>query len=165
MSEKMSENLSERTASRSNNGNYSKILIAVDFHEDNAVVVQRAQNLADLHGSALHIVHVQESLGMAYAADSVAWGDQVYSLEASIRRENLQAMRELAEELGILEDACHAAEGRPATEIHRVAEDEDIDLIVMGTHGQSGLQLLLGSTASAVLHGANCDVLAVRIKG
>jgi universal stress protein A len=36
-------------------------------------------------------------------------------------------------------------------------------LIVIGTHGQKGLQLLLGSTANAVLHGAGCDVLAVRI--
>lgn len=96
VSDYVSDNISVRTAGRSNSGKYSKILIAVDFYEDNAVVVQRAQNLADLHGSALHIVHVQEPLGMAYAADSVAWGEQVYSLEASIRRENLQAMRELA---------------------------------------------------------------------
>jgi universal stress protein A len=38
-----------------------------------------------------------------------------------------------------------------------------IDLIVMGTHGQSGLKLLLGSTANSVLHGAGCDILAVRV--
>ncbi|MEM7366668.1 MAG: universal stress protein, partial [Pseudomonadota bacterium] len=55
--------------------------------------------------------------------------------------------------------------GRPAAEIHRIVEAEKIDLIVMGTHGQSGLQLLLGSTANSVLHGVTCDVLAVRVKG
>jgi len=38
-----------------------------------------------------------------------------------------------------------------------------MDLIVLGTHGQKGVQLLLGTTANSVLHGSNCDVLAVRI--
>jgi universal stress protein A len=41
----------------------------------------------------------------------------------------------------------------------------DVDLIVIGSHGREGIQRLLGSTANAVLHGAPCDVLAVRIKG
>ncbi len=39
----------------------------------------------------------------------------------------------------------------------------DADLIVLGTHGRHGLGLILGSTANGVLHGASCDVLAVRI--
>jgi universal stress protein A len=35
--------------------------------------------------------------------------------------------------------------------------------VVLGTHGQKGVQILLGSTANSVLHGANCDVLVVRV--
>ncbi len=42
--------------------------------------------------------------------------------------------------------------------------DIDFDLIIIGTHGQHGIALLLGSTANAVLHGVSCDVLAVRVK-
>jgi universal stress protein A len=38
-----------------------------------------------------------------------------------------------------------------------------MELIVLGTHGQKGVQLLLGATANSVLHGADCDVLAVRV--
>ena len=53
--------------------------------------------------------------------------------------------------------------GRPESEIHRLAKELDIDLIVVGSHGRKGFQLLLGSTANGVLHGAICDVLAVRI--
>ncbi|MFW5825636.1 MAG: universal stress protein, partial [Marinobacter sp.] len=47
--------------------------------------------------------------------------------------------------------------------IHQLSEDKDVDLVVVGSHGRKGFQLLLGSTANGVLHGARCDVLAVRI--
>lgn len=53
--------------------------------------------------------------------------------------------------------------GRPESEIHRMAETEAMDLVVIGSHGRHGLGLLLGSTANGALHGANCDVLAVRV--
>lgn len=48
--------------------------------------------------------------------------------------------------------------------ILRVAEEIEADLIILGTHGRHGVDLLLGSTANSVLHGTPCDVLAVRIK-
>jgi universal stress protein A len=44
-----------------------------------------------------------------------------------------------------------------------MAKDQDIDLIVVGSHGRHGLALIFGSTSNSVLHGATCDVLAVRI--
>jgi universal stress protein A len=59
---------------------------------------------------------------------------------------------------------CHILQGAAAGEIHDFAGRESVDLIVVGSHGRSGLALLMGSTANAVLHGANCDVLAVRVK-
>jgi len=53
--------------------------------------------------------------------------------------------------------------GHAATQILQLAEDKQVDLIVIGSHGRHGWKLLLGSTANAVLHEAKCDVLAVRI--
>ena len=53
--------------------------------------------------------------------------------------------------------------GNAANEIVQYAKDNNIDLIVLGSHGRHGVKLLLGSTANAVLHHATCDVLAVRI--
>jgi universal stress protein A len=47
--------------------------------------------------------------------------------------------------------------------MHSMAKDQDIDLIVVGSHGRHGLALIFGSTSNSVLHGATCDVLAVRI--
>ena len=58
----------------------------------------------------------------------------------------------------------HLAYGQPRQEIHRLAEEQQCDLIIVGSHGRHGLALLLGSTANDVLHGAPCDVLAVRLK-
>jgi universal stress protein A len=142
---------------------YKKIILAVDFHEDNDVVVDTARDMAELYGAELHLVHVNEPLGMAYAADGVSWGDQIYALEASIRKESKKKMNEMAASLGLKEEQCHPLEGRPASQIHDLCKSGDFDLIILGTHGQSGLQLLLGSTANSVLHGSGCDVLAIRI--
>lgn len=143
---------------------YQKMLLAVDFHEDNKTVIDTGRELAELYGAELHIVHVNEPLGMAYAADGVSWGDQVYQLEASIRKESQNKMIELQQSLNLPEDRCHSLEGRPSARIHELCEEGHFDLIVMGTHGQAGLQLLLGSTANSVLQGSQCDVLAIRLR-
>ena len=55
--------------------------------------------------------------------------------------------------------------GQPAVEIVRFSRKNAVDLIVVGTHGWTGLRhLLLGSTANAIIHGVGCDVLAVRMR-
>jgi universal stress protein A len=142
---------------------YKKMLLAVDYHEDNHEVIATARELRELYGAQLHMVHVNEPIGMAYTPDGVSWGNQVYEVEALIRKESEKRMDELKTELGLSESQCHLLEGRPASRIHSLCEQENIDLIVLGTHGQHGLQLLLGSTANSVLHGSACDVLAVRL--
>lgn len=143
---------------------YNRILLALDFHGDNADIIEKGQDLAKSNDAELFLIHVNEPLAIAYAADGMSWSDQVVSLEASLRKEAQTKMSEVASKLGVKADNCVIREGKPSSEIHRVVEDNDIDLIVMGTHGQSGLQLLLGSTANSVLHGVTCDVLAVRVK-
>jgi universal stress protein A len=69
----------------------------------------------------------------------------------------------LAEQLNVVEDNQYVLLGQPAREMHRLAREEAVDLIVVGSHGRHGLALIFGSTSNSVLHGANCDVLAVRI--
>ncbi len=58
----------------------------------------------------------------------------------------------------------YVGRGNPAHEIRETAAELGVDLIILGTHGRHGLGLLLGSTATGVLHGCPCDVLTVRIK-
>lgn len=142
---------------------YNKILLALDFHGDNAEIIEKGKEIAN--GAELYLIHVNEPLAIAYAADGMSWSDQVVSLEASLRQEAQKKISEIAKDLGVPSDNCILREGRPSSEIHKAVEEHDIDLIVMGTHGQSGLQLLLGSTANSVLHGVSCDVLAIRVSG
>lgn len=142
---------------------YQKILLAVDFHEDMTEVVDTAREMAELYSAELFIAHVNEPLGLAYSAEGMSWGEQVYALEAGIRTESLKKLKELSTRLGVAESNCHFLEGRPATRLHELSVEKNIDLVILGTHGQSGLQLLLGSTANSVLHGSACDVLAIRV--
>jgi len=71
-------------------------------------------------------------------------------------------LAKLAERLGVADAPRHVELGSTKLEILRLSDAERVDLIVVGSHGRHGLARMLGSTASAVLHGAHCDVLAVR---
>ena len=84
-------------------------------------------------------------------------------LEAQLGDELKKKLNALGKDFKVPADHLHILHGSPAHEIHRFAKENGSQLIVIGTHGQRGLQLLLGSTANSVLHGAGCDVLSVRI--
>ncbi len=78
--------------------------------------------------------------------------------------EAAERLRHLADSYGIDDDDVYEVAGNVAHRVHNLAAKIGADLIVVGTHGKHGLQLLTGSTANAVLHGAKCDVLAVRVR-
>ncbi len=142
---------------------YKNVLLAVDFRTDNAELVEKAKAVVASNEAKLHVIHVQEPLSVAYAADAFAFNEQLASLHSAIRKEAQEHLAKLGKDLGLSEDQITLGEGKASDEIHRVAKDKDIDLIIMGTHGQKGVQLLLGSTANSVLHGVGCDVLTVRL--
>ncbi len=73
-------------------------------------------------------------------------------------------LQDLSEKYDVGDSERFVSQGSTKREILRIAEEQGVDLIVIGSHGREGIQLLLGSTANAVLHGAPCDVLAVRIR-
>ena len=85
------------------------------------------------------------------------------AVEENLRSELRQKLDDIGEEYGVPESHRHFLSGTPAREVRRFAEENKTDLIVLGTHGQKGVQLLLGATANSVLHGSSCDVLAVRV--
>lgn len=85
-------------------------------------------------------------------------------VEANLKKELHDRLSALGKDFGVGAEDLHFLNGSPAREIHKFVDEHAIDLVVIGTHGQKGVQLLLGSTANSVLHGSSCDVLAVRIK-
>ena len=139
---------------------YSKILIAVDLSEDSDQVAQRARTLAGSNDTALHLIHVIEPLSFAYGGDIPM---DFSGIQDEIHQQATQQLARFGEAHNIPEDQQHIVLGRPDVEIHTKADELEADLVVIGSHGRHGLALLLGSTANGVLHGAGCDVLAVRV--
>ena len=144
---------------------YSKVAVAIDLSEESGAIVDKAMEVAPADAE-VHLVYVQEPMEAVYMG-VVPYGpvfvgmDQV---EDRLQKELREKLAGWAREYGLDTANVHFLNGSPAREIHRFVDAEDVDLVVLGTHGQKGVQLLLGSTANAVLHGANCDVLAVRVR-
>jgi universal stress protein A len=143
---------------------YQNILVAVDLSSESDWVLQKAKLIAGMDAD-LHVVYVQEPMDNVYVGivpQSAAFSG-LGDLEAQLSEELKEKLAALGEKFNVAADHLHILHGSPAHEIHRFAKDNSSQLIVIGTHGQKGLQLLLGSTANSVLHGACCDVLSVRI--
>ncbi|MBU2707870.1 universal stress protein [Zooshikella marina] len=138
---------------------YKHILVAVDLTEEADIVLQRAQEIAKDHNADITLVHVVEPLSVAYGSDIPL---DLTTLQEEIAQQARQRISELAKRLNN-EGHQHVVYGRPEKEIHRIAEERNVDLIVVGSHGRHGLALILGSTSTGILHGAKCDVLAVRV--
>jgi nucleotide-binding universal stress UspA family protein len=138
----------------------SKILVPIDFSEHSEKALAYAVDLARALGSTVHLVHVYPIT--AYAAPPLLPGPMVF---AQFRDESQRVFGELmtrvkrdysADLTGSLK------EGVPHVEILRCASELGIDMIVMGTHGHTGIEhLLLGSVAERVVRGAKVPVLTV----
>lgn len=143
-------------------GTYRHILAAVDFAPEFSEVVARAAALAESEGARLSLIHVVEFLHMDLANELVL--PQDLELEAQLVASARRKLAEAADGMKGVQPVTQWVEmGATKQEILRVAEEQGVDLIVIGSHGRHGLARLLGSTANAVLHGAHCDVLAVRV--
>lgn len=140
---------------------YRNILLCVDFSENAHYVAMRARELAERCGADLRLIHVVEHVPVDAASEFMA-PPQVEMYEELLSNAEEQLHR-MAGRLGVNKDACCVAAGSTKQEILDHARDVECDLIVVGSHGRHGLALLLGSTANALLHGATCDVLAVRV--
>ena len=139
---------------------YRHILVAVDLTEESVQVTQRACALGTAFSAKLSCVHVIEPLSLAYGGDIPM---DLSTIQDQIQDTAKSHLAEFAKSLAIAPENQHLIFGRPETEIHALAKEIGADLIVVGSHGRAGLALLLGSTANGVLHGATCDVLAVRV--
>ena len=140
---------------------YKKVLIAVDLSEDSAHVAARAIDLTASNDVELNLIHVIEPLSFAYGGDIPM---DFSGIQDEIHQQASQQLKRFGENHGIAENRQYIVLGRPEVEIHAKAEEIEADLIVVGSHGRHGLALLMGSTANGVLHGAICDVLAVRVR-
>ena len=141
---------------------YKHILLAVDFSQDSEFIGSRAVDMArkyDARLSLIHVVvdlkgHLYERLLMSSLSDDV---ESQMTDNAKKQLRILATARVLVLQLFIVEI------GSPKSGILKAVEQNDIDLIIVGSHGVGGVDVLLGSTADTVLHKSPVDVLAVRL--
>lgn len=137
---------------------YKHILFATDLTEDTSFVVDKVRSLRGYTGAKLSVVHVVEPLpGYSYAYLGIE------DIEGQLIEESKQSIAKLGKDLNVEEADQYVEIGPTKTKILTIAEELKVDCIVCGSHGRHGLSLLLGSTANAILHGATCDVLTVRL--
>lgn len=141
---------------------YKHILFAADLvmADDDSikkkVILLKNQNNAKL--SILHVIEKSVSMSQTYEIPTfIEWENEI----ETTAKERLE---KISKELGIKDENRHLLFGQPKQKILELAEKLNIDLIVVGSHAKNRIGwLLLGSTASAVLQHAKCDVLAVRV--
>lgn len=141
---------------------YTKILLAVDFSEHGEKVIERAIAMASALDAEISITHVVQLLPVMDSSFGpiVPYDVNMSDEMVAMARQNLS---KLAMRLDIPETRCKLEVGSPKAEIIKYASEIKADLIILGSHSRHGIGLLLGSTASSVIHHAECDVLTVRL--
>jgi len=140
---------------------YKNILVALDYGRDAEIVLEKAVAMAKRDAAQLHVIHVVEPVDLTGPYDLAPV--LPLELEQQMIERAKSFLRKLLDDHGYKQIVPLVETGSVKTEIFSVVGKLDIDLIVMGTHGRHGVGLLLGSTATSILHGTPCDVLAVKI--
>lgn len=141
-----------------------RILVPVDLSEQSPLVVEHAAALGEAYGAPLDLLHVVEE-----AAFPSAYGvDPLSPTQPDVQERAQEALEALAAEI---EDAdvavrTHVLAGYAARDIVDFASEQAADLIVMATHGRTGLQrFLIGSVTEKVVRSASCPVFTVKSFG
>jgi nucleotide-binding universal stress UspA family protein len=146
---------------------FNKILAPTDFSEDSDLALTYAVTLAEKFSSEIIAVHVDQPLAPVMVSE-LNPGLDVSTMNRIAEEGRLLALKELDATVARLRDNGVKARGlmrvgAPFLEIIHAAQSEAIDLIVMGTHGRTGLaHVLMGSVAERVVNKAPCPVLTIR---
>jgi universal stress protein A len=140
---------------------YRRILAAVDLTEGSRAVAERACELARAGQGSVWLLHVVEFVPIEPMSDSLI---PVMQIDDQIIARARTQIAKLAQELGLPADSGSVEAGSAQSEVLRHARERKCDLIVLGARERHGLSILIHRTEDSVLHGAPCDVLAVRTR-
>jgi len=139
------------------------ILVPIDFSVHSKNALKYAIPMAEKFGAKLHLVYVVEPT--VYPAD-LGFGQVVLpGVEDELREKGAEELQSLIEKeiAGRVEASSTVRTGNPHHEILSEADEQEVDLIVVATHGHSGVEhMLFGSTADRIVRHARCPVLTVR---
>lgn len=150
------------------NSLFKNIAFCTDFSENADEAFLTAKDLAWHYGATLHILHVMVNFSLSPPIHStympIEYDPKFIEEVTEAAKSSIQSRY-----LDPLKDNqpydVHLLSGYASTEILRLAEEKELDLIVMGSHGLTGLaHVLFGSTADRVVRRAPCSVLTVRTR-
>jgi universal stress protein A len=140
---------------------YKKLLVLLDLSEGSEQVAIAGRDMAAHSNASMIVLHVVEYLPVEPLGESLMPTAQI---EDELIDRSREQLGELIARLGLPNATGRVEAGNTKSEILRVAEEEHVDLIVLGSHERHGLAILVNFTEDTVLHAAHCDVLAVRLK-
>lgn len=142
---------------------FQRIVIPIDFSDHSTDLLLYAKELAAKYGSALHLLHVVEQpiYPTFYTFDTTPITDILGKIKTTAE----EKLKEMSEQAGITAQV-HVLEGKPTRVITEFATEIEANLIVVATHGLTGLDhMLLGSVTEKVVRRANCPVLTIKSFG
>jgi nucleotide-binding universal stress UspA family protein len=138
---------------------YRHVLLPTDGRRGTERAVRHAVDLARRNAATLHVLHVVDTDALPLDAHSQS---VVLRLEEA-GYDAVETVRERAAAAGVEDTVGAVRQGTPVREILRYADEADADVIVMGTHGRTGIRrLLVGSVTNQVVRSADVPVLTVR---
>jgi len=149
------------------NADWKRICCPIDFSDASRAAMEVAADLARRFGAGLVLLHAYPIPGYTFPDGSVVASPKMMQEIAEQAERHLEEWRRDAEAIaGAGGVTTEKAVGEPAAEILSYAKDNAMDLLVLGTHGRTGLEhALMGSIAERVVRRAHCPVLTVRPPG
>jgi universal stress protein A len=139
---------------------YSNVLLAVDLTENSERIGQRALALAG-PDARIHLLHVVEYIPVEPMGEALL---PTVQIEEELVQRAKTRLAELAARLNLQQSSQLVETGSIKGEIVRIAQEKNVDLIVLGSRERHGLAILVNFTEDTILHQAPCDVLAVRLR-
>lgn len=140
---------------------YRRILVAIDLSETSGPVLEQAMQLSRTFGAELHLLHVVEYIPVEPMGEALL---PAVDIEQELAEGARRRLDELASETGATGQERQVVTGSIKSEVVRVAEELEADLIVIGSKERHGLGVMVNLTEDTILHAAPCDVLAVRVR-
>jgi len=139
---------------------YKKILVLLDLTDASDQIAAAGRDMAAYSNAAMVILHVVEFVPAEPMGETLMPSVQI---EENLMQRSRAKLSELSARLGLSSATLRVEAGNKKNEILRVAKEEAVDLIVLGSRVRHGLGILVNFTEDTVLHAAHCDVLAIRL--
>lgn len=141
---------------------YTNIVVAIDFSKSADQVLSKACIIAERDKARLSLLHVVEYLPPIDFTNEPLLVNNWLVDEEVLMEQAKKFLQDLSKKHHLNNVTLDVRVGTPKHEISTYVKDQQCDLVVMGSHGRHGINILLGSTANAVLHAMPCDILTIK---